>query len=172
MNYLGAKQEIAMPNDPHITTPRPLRDLDERTRAIVGTFVLFRKLEEQLEQINIDPPLSKAERHLIMVLAQPTRMGVLAQELQALPSTLTAMADSLEQKGFVERQRDPDDRRAWLLGLTDAGRELRNTLSHRAAEAFSSAAGLPADDVSSLARLLAEVGEQDYRTRPCAGETP
>lgn len=32
--------------------------------------------------------------------------------------------DKLEARGLVERRPDPDDRRVWLIAITDAGREL------------------------------------------------
>jgi DNA-binding MarR family transcriptional regulator len=38
-------------------------------------------------------------------------------------TTVVAMVDGLEEAGYVERRRDPDDRRAYALEATDAGRE-------------------------------------------------
>lgn len=154
-----------------VPTPGPLRDLGPRTRAILGVHTLFRKIEEQMEQVNTDPPLTKAERHMIVVLSQPMRMGALAQDLQTVPSSITAMADSLEAKGLIARQRDPDDRRAWRLFLTREGLRLRHWMADRAAAIFSEATGLPDDDIDTLARLLAEVSEAPYRKTDCAGET-
>jgi DNA-binding MarR family transcriptional regulator len=40
------------------------------------------------------------------------------------PSSMVATLDELEAKGFVERRRHPEDRRAHALHLTDPGREL------------------------------------------------
>jgi DNA-binding MarR family transcriptional regulator len=39
-------------------------------------------------------------------------------------SAVVALVDDLEQRGLAERRRDPDDRRAYTLFLTPAGREL------------------------------------------------
>ncbi|SQC30518.1 Organic hydroperoxide resistance transcriptional regulator [Rothia kristinae] len=41
------------------------------------------------------------------------------------PGTLSPLVRRLEQIGYVHRQRDPEDERSVLLGLTDAGRKLR-----------------------------------------------
>ncbi len=159
-----------MTSDDHIPKPDSLRDLGPRTRAILGVHTLYRKLEEHMEQINIVPPLTKPERHLLVMLSQPKRMGALAQDLQTVPSSITAMADSLEAKGLVGRQRDPDDRRAWRIFLTEEGKHQRSRMSQRAAEIFSRATGLPEADIDTLARLLAEVSETAYRKSACEGD--
>jgi DNA-binding MarR family transcriptional regulator len=35
---------------------------------------------------------------------------------------MVALIDDLEQKGYVRRERNPDDRRAYVITLTSAGR--------------------------------------------------
>lgn len=45
--------------------------------------------------------------------------GGLADLLEIEPITLCRMIDRLEEAGKVERRRDPDDRRAWRIYLTD-----------------------------------------------------
>ena len=160
-----------MSADDPVPTPGSLRDLGPRTRAILGVHTLFRKIEERLDRVDIGPSLSKPERHMVVVLSQPMRMGALAQELQTVPSSITAMADSLEAKGLIKRQRDPEDRRAWQLCLTEDGQRLRRDMADRAAAIFTEATGLPEDDIDTLARLLAAVSEATDRKPACDGET-
>ena len=38
--------------------------------------------------------------------------------------SITAAVDRLERKGLVERRNDPEDRRARMVHLTEAGRKL------------------------------------------------
>lgn len=45
------------------------------------------------------------------------------------PSTLVPVVDALEQKGLVERARDPNDRRRVPLHLTEEGKTLFNRVS-------------------------------------------
>lgn len=45
------------------------------------------------------------------------------------PSTLVPVVDSLERKGFIERGRDPNDRRRIPLNLTQAGIDLLSTVA-------------------------------------------
>lgn len=63
----------------------------------------------------------------------PTPIGVLADYLSNDPSTLTTFVDRLEQREFVERRSDPDDRRVKRIALTKSGvntvEELRDHLA-------------------------------------------
>jgi DNA-binding MarR family transcriptional regulator len=40
-------------------------------------------------------------------------------------TTMVALVDSLEERGYVRRERNPDDRRAYLLQLTPEGRGMQ-----------------------------------------------
>lgn len=51
----------------------------------------------------------------------PIRQAVLAERLGIEAMTLSCLVDRLEKKGYVERQPDPNDRRAKLVTLTAAG---------------------------------------------------
>jgi DNA-binding MarR family transcriptional regulator len=48
----------------------------------------------------------------------------LARQLQVTAPTVTNMIDGLVERGLVERQPDPDNRRQVLLTLTTAGRDV------------------------------------------------
>ena len=56
------------------------------------------------------------------------RVTVLADELGVAPSTLTGMLDRLVESGWLERDRDPDDRRAVVMKGTVKLGELVRTL--------------------------------------------
>jgi DNA-binding MarR family transcriptional regulator len=47
----------------------------------------------------------------------------LARQLAVSPPTASGLVDRLEEKGVLERRRDPDDRRLRRLYLTDLGQE-------------------------------------------------
>ncbi|MFC4913529.1 MarR family winged helix-turn-helix transcriptional regulator [Actinomadura gamaensis] len=49
------------------------------------------------------------------------RAGEAARRLGVTPATLTSVVNTLERDGYVERRRDPGDRRAVLLHATEGG---------------------------------------------------
>ncbi|RYE53336.1 MAG: MarR family transcriptional regulator [Rhizobiaceae bacterium] len=80
--------------------------------------------------------------------------GGLADLLEVEPITLTRMIDRLEEAGYVERRRDPADRRAWRIHLTDAAKPVLEKLGTYADDLFElSLAGL--DDRQRVALLAA-----------------
>ncbi len=50
------------------------------------------------------------------------KMGELSKRMMVTGGNITGITDGLVQEGLVERAGDPDDRRAWLVRLTPAGR--------------------------------------------------
>lgn len=68
--------------------------------------------------------LTNQQFSLLMPLnaPQPQSMSALAGLMGMDRTTLTAALKALERRGFVERGRDPGDRRTRRLNLTDAGR--------------------------------------------------
>lgn len=88
------------------------RRFDERARALGATRAQWRTLTT----------LSRNEG---------LNQGALADLLEVEPITLCRMIDRLEESGLVERRRDPSDRRAWQLFLTEKSKpvlaELKST---------------------------------------------
>lgn len=68
--------------------------------------------------------LSPQQNHTIEIVGSdgPIRMKPLAEKLGVTTGTLTVMIDRLEKAGYVQRQNDPEDRRAFNVVLTDKGR--------------------------------------------------
>jgi DNA-binding MarR family transcriptional regulator len=81
-----------------------------------------------------------------------------ARVLGTPPSRLVALVDDLEERGLVERRRNPDDRRNYELHLTAPGRQAMTDLDQAAREheeAFS--APLTPAERAELSRLLAKL---------------
>ena len=70
--------------------------------------------------------LSPAQMHTVEIIGhnQNMRMKELAERLGVTTGTLTVGVDKLEKLGLVKRKPHENDRRSWLIVLTEAGKEL------------------------------------------------
>jgi MarR family transcriptional regulator for hemolysin len=88
----------------------------------------------------------------------------LAERLDVEPITACRIVDRLEEAGLVERQRDPDDRRAWRLVLTEKAEpiltRLRALAEEMSAEAFG---GMTIDEVEAMRGKLARIRDNVSR---------
>jgi DNA-binding MarR family transcriptional regulator len=57
--------------------------------------------------------------------------AALAQAIGADKTRIIGVLDELQERGLIDRQPDPDDRRARLLSLTLEGRLLRELVQHQ-----------------------------------------
>lgn len=103
---------------------------DERLNTLAKLYQ-FRSLDDPLYR-----GLTVSQSYVLRLLFfhGPHTMGELANDLDVRLSTMTGVVDQLEEKGFVERADNPDDRRSLQVRITDRGR----TLYHQAHEAFLS----------------------------------
>jgi MarR family transcriptional regulator, lower aerobic nicotinate degradation pathway regulator len=97
---------------------------------------------------------------LLAILAEgaPETQATIAAALNVDPSRLVALLDSLEQRGLVVRQRDPQDRRRHVVSITAEGKRnlarLRELTKQLEDEYFSP---LDADERRALRELLQRV---------------
>jgi DNA-binding MarR family transcriptional regulator len=85
------------------------RRFDERARSIGATRAQWRTLT-------------------VLTRHEGINQGGLADLLEIEPITLCRMIDRLEEADLVERRRDPADRRAWRIYLTDKARPILTQL--------------------------------------------
>lgn len=82
-------------------------------------------------EVDLTPPLAGLLR---AVAAGPGRsQQEVAAQLGTPPARMVALVDDLDQRGLVERKRNPDDRRLYALSLTDVGRDMLTTVGRIAA---------------------------------------
>lgn len=93
---------------------------------------------------------------LRLSLSPSLRQVEVAELLDIEPITLCRIVDRLEEAGLVERQRDPSDRRAWLLNLTERAEPLLEKLRAIATELSTEAfRGLEMAQIDALRSGLA-----------------
>lgn len=118
--------------------------------------LLRRRFDERARLIGVTRPqwrlLVALNRH------EGLNQGALAERLEVEPITLCRMVDRLAEAGHVERRRDPADRRAWRLYLTDRSRPLIEKLTGIADSVQDQAlAGISAEAHATLAALLTDI---------------
>jgi DNA-binding MarR family transcriptional regulator len=67
----------------------------------------------------------------------PARLSALATAMCLDLSTVSRQVPALEKQGWVTRTRDPEDHRAQLLELTEAGREMLETVRRSRADVLA-----------------------------------
>ena len=107
--------------------------------------------------------LSLSQGKLVRELAQPQSQRELARRLHYDPSNITALADSLESRGLIERRADASDRRFRLLALTPEGERLRVSLEERLAQPPNFLDRLTPTEQKQLLQLLAKIFDTERR---------
>jgi DNA-binding MarR family transcriptional regulator len=85
----------------------------------------------------------------------PARVGSIAQHLGIDLSVASRQLAALEAAGYVTRERDPDDGRAFRVGLTPEGEQVLLGCFNRTVEAFATVLeGWTENEVEALAAGL------------------
>jgi DNA-binding MarR family transcriptional regulator len=86
------------------------------------------------------------------------KMGELGKRMMVTGGNITGITDLLEKEGLVERVADPNDRRAWLVRLTPAGRRAFSAMAEEhegwIVDAFRELTGR---EMATMAALLARL---------------
>lgn len=95
------------------------------THTLHTAFLIKAIVEEHLQEAT---GLLLADNEALLHLSmteQPLRMTDIANRLILSRGGTTKLVDRLEAKGYAKRLPDPEDRRATVLEITDAGRDAR-----------------------------------------------
>jgi DNA-binding MarR family transcriptional regulator len=85
----------------------------------------------------------------------PVRLGDLAAAERIAPSTLTRLINVLEDKGYVHRDAAPGDARAYLVSVTEQGRDVLERIKQEATNLLTDMlSALPSDQLGALASAL------------------
>ncbi len=103
--------------------------------------VLLRRVQSiHMATSSGDVNLERSSYGIMCKLADegPQRLGALAHAFGLDPSTITRQVQALEEAELAVREKDPTDRRASILDLTETGREvLDRTRNHRRERLFA-----------------------------------
>ena len=117
---------------------------------------LRRLFDERVRGLGLTGPQA---RLLLSLERNPNEnQAFYAERLEIEPITLTRIVDRLEDAGWIERQSDPNDRRARILHLTDKSRGIVTALRASVETLFEDMlAGFGADERTVFASLLERI---------------
>ena len=109
----------------------------------------------------------------VLARTQPQRMSDLAGGLDMTPASASALIDRMDQRGFVTRRSDPDDRRTVLVELSRRGQHILDVMERGSSDHFTrmiekmtpSERDALATTLRAFLRIGAELG--DGKTRKC-----
>jgi DNA-binding MarR family transcriptional regulator len=120
--------------------------------------MIVRSIESKLNMLGAD--VSVLQFGILHALYhQQQTISDLSRRFIFDPSTLVPVIDALERKGYVERGRDPADRRRTPLSLTPSGQQVLMSapLVHDSDEMIASLSAMGDDKAADLLALLREL---------------
>ena len=122
-------------------------------------------VNENLRPLN----LSSAEGNILLhLLTQGHEMGQeqLVEQLDISKPAVSRALDSLEIKGFVTRQQDPDDRRVHRVRLTDQAREIGPAVEQAYNQLYAIAMqGISQEELDYFIKLFGRMSENFMRAQ-------
>jgi DNA-binding MarR family transcriptional regulator len=123
----------------------------------LGSYAAAR-FTERIAELDLTPPQTGLLRAVAVAPGQSQQ--ALARHLGTPPSRLVALVDGLDERGLVERRRNPDDRRLHALHLTDAGFDLLRRIAEVGrAHDDEMCRALGGDERTTLRSLLARIAD-------------
>lgn len=113
--------------------------------------------------------LSSAEGNILLHLStqgQEMRQEQLVEQLDVSKPAVSRALDSLEKKGFVTRQPDPDDKRAHWIQLTSKGLKIGPAIEEIYNRVFTLAVlGISQDELDYFLGLFNRISENFAREK-------
>jgi DNA-binding MarR family transcriptional regulator len=109
----------------------------------------------------------------VLARKQPQRMSDLAGALDMTPASASALIDRMDQRGFVTRRSDPDDRRTVLVELSRRGQHILDIMERGSSDHFGRLIEkmTPAerDALATTLRAFLRIGAElgDGKSRKC-----
>jgi len=158
-------------------TPMPGRDasgrmgmrelFDGRDRSVPWmTRTLYRLYNIQVQEILGREKISIAHWFYLRILAQGSELNQLelSRRMGIASTTAVPALDSMEKRGLLKRNRDPDDRRRYCVSLTDDGRRLVEQLLPEIVHMISTSfVGIDREEIETFSKVLHQIEQNLIR---------
>lgn len=113
------------------------------------------ELRKKIEDFGITWPQYHALYH---IGEKGIAANELARELQCNASNMTGLVDRMSENGWVFREHSEEDRRVWLVKLTDDGAKLKSVIFPQHKKNIEQRMGvLSPDELATLHKLLTKL---------------
>jgi len=125
-----------------------------RAEVVELLFSYVERLRAHFESVAAAHDLTVMQAKVLMFLGDAEPMRCVAENLGCDPSNITGVVDRLQDRGFLTRSEDPNDRRVKLLHATAAGKRLRETIGLNLFREMPGMGELSRAQVADLRNLL------------------
>ena len=135
---------------------------EQGSASIAEVFELVDRVGKRLTQLQRqtirETDLTPTQYSMLGLLWERDRrqLNELASACCCSPSTVTGIVDTLEKKGLVSREPNPEDRRSLLVRLTEQGQALKDSTPTLDRIFKNCCAGIEPDELRQLAELLSK----------------
>ena len=135
----------------------------DQMHAVTSLMRVQQLVLAQLDEILKPHGLTFARYEALVLLvfsrAGSLPLGKMGERLQVHPTSVTSIVDRLESAGLVVRRRHPDDGRAVLAEITDAGRQVVERATADLVHADFALGALSRDQLRQVSEVLRPVRE-------------
>lgn len=136
---------------------RETRALDTFVKLTRAMETLGSHLQRHLASLEITPPQLAVLEALLHL--GPKSQGELGRKLLRSNPNMTALLDTLERNGWIQRERGPEDRRVVKVSLTPEGRRvIEKVFPAHAAHIAALMGALTAEEQEQLGALCKKLG--------------
>lgn len=132
----------------------PAQAMAAITSIVRAQQLLLARYDELLKPFGITFARYEALMLLLFTRTGELPVGKIGERLQVHRSSVTNAVDKLVADGLVERVPHPQDGRATLVRITDAGRDVAQRATAVLNDADFAVGALPAEDREALTRIL------------------
>lgn len=141
--------------EPTVKAPNPQSSLSEDNNPVFQDIARFRAILFDALLKPHDMTMSQGWVLVHLVREDGLRQWDLAERLEVATVTTSKLIDRLEERGFVERRTDPEDRRSNRVFATAKARSLVKIMTQTVAEVDAIAnAGVAPEDLETTLRVL------------------
>ncbi|MGH7245251.1 MAG: MarR family winged helix-turn-helix transcriptional regulator [Phycisphaerales bacterium] len=139
-----------------------------RAEVVELLFSYVERLRTHFESVAVEHDLTAMQAKVLMFLGDAEPMRCVADNLGCDPSNITGVVDRLQDRGFLTRTEDPNDRRVKILHATPAGKRLRETIGMDLFRDMPGMNSLSRAQVADLRNLLSTLCVDADESQPVA----